>query len=395
MRGRVASITGQARSTLTRENGQPTDSNLAQPSSVILLRARTPICASSFLIFEPPRSQFRPDHTFPTTNLCFRATALIVAASDLPCQSAVRLYLAMCWSRRDGSSRDFRARTARFWRWNDDLDCIAKTRREQISGRGAVIGPIRQKSRNRPVELIQKPGQGRAIADVGSSVRSEQMISPVVRSRPRCSFLHDLRLAFVSCLTCSHSPSPKIFNPVLSMVRWIGSVLSTRGFAGNLKPSPRATVLRNPAPECLLPSAERCCASALGSGAAVVCNRTQSQAGLDRNVRIFRLTSRSRPARRSPLFQRIVSDPDGQIATTPQDFGVLRPICHPISFLRKLVATSSVEFMRHSSVQIRGGAPDYQNYLCSCNNVHPLPVLKPQELPKRQGIRATPLQTAL
>ena len=41
--GRVASITGQARSTLTRENGQPTDSNLAQPSSVILLRARTPI----------------------------------------------------------------------------------------------------------------------------------------------------------------------------------------------------------------------------------------------------------------------------------------------------------------------------------------------------------------
>ena len=33
------------------------------------------------------------------------------------------------------------------------------------------------------------------------------------------------------------------------------------------------------------------------------------------------------------------------------------------------MATSSVEFMRHSSVQIRGGAPDYQNYLCSCNNV--------------------------
>ena len=47
-RGRVASITGQARSTLTRENGRPTDSNLAQPSSVILLRARTPICASVF-----------------------------------------------------------------------------------------------------------------------------------------------------------------------------------------------------------------------------------------------------------------------------------------------------------------------------------------------------------
>ena len=38
------------------------------------------------------------------------------------------------------------------------------------------------------------------------------------------------------------------------------------------------------------------------------------------------------------------------------------------------MATSSVEFMRHSSVQIRGGAPDYQNYLCSCNNVTPTQV---------------------
>ena len=43
------------------------------------------------------------------------------------------------------------------------------------------------------------------------------------------------------------------------------------------------------------------------------------------------------------------------------------------------MATSSVEFMRHSSVQIRGGAPDYQNYLCSCNNVPPR-VVPPAEL---------------
>ena len=31
------------------------------------------------------------------------------------------------------------------------------------------------------------------------------------------------------------------------------------------------------------------------------------------------------------------------------------------------------QFMRHSSVQIRGEAPDYQNYLCSCNNVVNIP----------------------
>ena len=71
-----------------------------------------------------------------------------------------------CAGRGGMDHRAISGRERRFWRWNDDLDCIAKTRREQISGRGAVIGPIRQKSRNRPVELIQKPGQGRAIADV-------------------------------------------------------------------------------------------------------------------------------------------------------------------------------------------------------------------------------------
>ena len=137
----------------------------------------TDLCLS-FLIFEPPRSQFRPDHTFPTTNLCFRATALIVAASDLPCQSAVRLYLGDVLVAEGWIIARFQGENGVFWRWNDDLDCIAKTRREQISGRGAVIGPIRQKSRNRPVELIQKPGQGRAIADVVQrQIRADDLLA--------------------------------------------------------------------------------------------------------------------------------------------------------------------------------------------------------------------------
>ena len=99
-----------------------------------------------------------------------------------------------------GSSRDFRARTAFFWRWNDDLDCIAKTRREQISGRGGRHRPhppeIAKPARRTDPEARARPCYRRR----GPGVRSEQMISPVVRSRPRCSFLHDLRLAFVSCL---------------------------------------------------------------------------------------------------------------------------------------------------------------------------------------------------
>ena len=52
------------------------------------------------------------------------------------------------------------------------------------------------------------------------------------------------------------------------------------------------------------------------------------------------------------------------------------------------MATSSVEFMRHSSAQIRGGAPDYQNYLCSCNNVF----LKEVFLPQHNARFATPAE---
>ena len=131
--GRVASITGQARSTLTRENGQPTDSNLAQPSSGHSVKSpHTDLCLS-FLIFEPPRSQFRPDHTFPTTNLCFRATALIVAASDLPCQSAVRLYLGDVLVAEGWIIARFQGENGVFWRCVNERSKVTRLQRLKVT----------------------------------------------------------------------------------------------------------------------------------------------------------------------------------------------------------------------------------------------------------------------
>ena len=49
----------------------------------------------------------------------------------------------------------------------------------------------------------------------------------------------DLRLAFVLCLFSSHSPSPKIFRPVLSITKWIGPFVCARGSIGKTNPAPR------------------------------------------------------------------------------------------------------------------------------------------------------------
>ena len=108
----------------------------------------------------------------------------------------------------------------------------------------------------------------------------------------------------------------------------------------------------------------------LGSGAAVVCKsyaesgRSRSQcsnisADLPGVVRrgarhCFSVSSVTQMVR-SPRRRRI-SVYSAQFVTRYRFFG-------------NLWRRAALEFMRHSSVQIRGGAPDYQNYLCSCNNV--------------------------
>ena len=104
---------------ITRENGQP---SVLKPGTAkfghSVKSPHTDLCLS-FLIFEPPRSQFRRDHTFPTINLCFRASALIVADPDVPCQSAVRLYLRDVLVAAGWIMARFQGENGVFWRRND------------------------------------------------------------------------------------------------------------------------------------------------------------------------------------------------------------------------------------------------------------------------------------
>ena len=70
-----------------------------------------------------------------------RSTHMVHKPVNSECsrQSAVRLYLGDVLVAEGWIIARFQGENGVFWRWNDDLDCIAKTRREQISGRGAVI----------------------------------------------------------------------------------------------------------------------------------------------------------------------------------------------------------------------------------------------------------------
>ncbi len=47
------------------------------------------------------------------------------------------------------------------------------------------------------------------------------MTVPVSASTARCSFLQ-VRRALAPCFSCSHSPAPKTFSPVLSISKWTG-----------------------------------------------------------------------------------------------------------------------------------------------------------------------------
>ena len=58
---------------------------------------------------------------------------------------------------------------------------------------------------------------------------------------------------------------------------------------------------------------------------------------LDRDVRVCALTTGFATSRSSPRIERVIREPDGQVATTPKTGLVLRPIPQTISRLRVLV----------------------------------------------------------
>jgi hypothetical protein len=76
-------------------------------------------------------------------------------------------------------------------------------------------------------------------------------------------------------------------------------------------------------------------------------NHTQRQAQLNCQVRIDSLAARRRSGCRRPQSASLFTYPNGQIAAHTQAFVVRGAVGHPTFLLRDLVATISVEFVRH------------------------------------------------
>jgi hypothetical protein len=125
-----------------------------------------------------------------------------------------------------------------FGRRDRDLDRRSESSGKQIRCRFSVVSSICEEQINRTVDLINRSGS--VVGSPASSlVRSEQTISPLIRSRPRCSLRQERRLRLVLCFSSSHSPSPNILRPVLSTTIWITAWLLARGLACNIKQLPR------------------------------------------------------------------------------------------------------------------------------------------------------------
>ena len=76
----------------------------------------------------------------------------------------------------------------------------------------------------------------------------------------------------------------------------------------------------------------------------------QAWTRLNREVRIFRLTTATLSLRRKPFPGSPILKPDRHVTATAQSLVVIRPIGHRVFRLGKFIAPTSVEFMRHRTL---------------------------------------------
>jgi hypothetical protein len=124
-----------------------------------------PILASVFWLGKL-RLQFGADDRLPSAHVGFTSTALIVSAARLPGHATAGGYCGNALVSKRWIGSRIRAQNRRFRRRNDDLDGSAKAVREQVTGRGAIIGTIRDEPGHIPANLVKQFGQGGRITHI-------------------------------------------------------------------------------------------------------------------------------------------------------------------------------------------------------------------------------------
>ena len=154
-----------------------------------------------------------------------------------------------------------------------------------------------------------------------------------------CSFRQSRRFFDALCLCAFHSPQPRIFSPVESTIKSIGAVVgSGQGRHRNdLVPARECGVVRGLEVEAH--QAEQRVQEPLGLAERQAEDDTQRQRGPDREVRVPPLASPETVLRRYPRGDRLLAQPDRDVAAAPEATLVLPPV--PDSVLLLVLAVDS------------------------------------------------------
>ena len=106
------------------------------------------------------------DHALPTADLRFYPAALVVPCCQLPGHAAIAADLGNMAIPNGWTPRRLRTDHCVLWRRYNHIQGLPIPFPQQIPCGRSIIGTVRQKARDRGIELIQEPGQGGAVSNV-------------------------------------------------------------------------------------------------------------------------------------------------------------------------------------------------------------------------------------
>ncbi len=148
---------------------------------------------------EAAGSESGADDALPPADLRFYPAALVVPCGHLPGHAAVAADLGNMAIPNGWIPRRLRADHCVLWRRYNHIQGLPIPFPQQIPCGRSIIGAVRQKARDRGIELIQEPGQGGAVSNVivsqiGANNRTAMEVQSEVEFAPAAAYSLDLML---------------------------------------------------------------------------------------------------------------------------------------------------------------------------------------------------------
>ena len=151
---------------------------------------------------EAARFELGADDALPPADLRFYPAALVVPCGHLPGHAAVAADLGNMAIPNGWIPRRLRSDHCVLWRRYNHIQGLPIPFPQQIPCGRSIIGAVRQKARDRGIELIQEPGQGGAVSNVivsqigannrtAMEVQSEVEFAPAAAYSPGFMFLRE------------------------------------------------------------------------------------------------------------------------------------------------------------------------------------------------------------